>query len=194
MLLNGPQIISDHYLHVQCWVLNFMSNTVRIETLLVRVRFIILPAKYYSRIWLERADNRTGRTIKVNNIIFFVSRGKFASVCVEVDLKRLKEKFHRIQYEGLHKLYFHCGKYGHNCWCAQRLIVRLIQMKDQRIMKKQCLLQMEIMINQEISRMRMENEVRRSDDRLKAQKKNNQRNDKHHLREGDIADIFQQDE
>lgn len=119
-LLNGPWVISDHYLHVQRWVPNFMPNTAKIKSLLVWIRFPILPVEYYTVRWLERAGNRIGRIIKVNKATLMASRGKFARVCVEVDLTkplrsgyRKRGEMHDLQYEGLHDLCFHCGKYGH---------------------------------------------------------------------------------
>lgn len=115
-LLNGPWIISDHYLHVQRWVANFIATTTKIEALLVWVRFPILPVEYYTERWLERAGNKIGRTIKV----LLASRGRFARVCVEIDLKKpvkagysMSKGVLELQYEGLHELCFQCGRYGH---------------------------------------------------------------------------------
>lgn len=49
-----------------------------------------------------------------------VLRGKYAKVCVEVQLNRpltptisLAGKHFTIEYEGLHQICFSCGKYGH---------------------------------------------------------------------------------
>lgn len=48
------------------------------------------------------------------------SRGRFARVCIEIDLEKplvatykMKGKYWKLQYEGLHELCFVCGKYGH---------------------------------------------------------------------------------
>lgn len=48
------------------------------------------------------------------------SKGNFAQVCVEIDLSkplkaryRFRGRIQKIQYEGMHNLCFHCGKYGH---------------------------------------------------------------------------------
>lgn len=59
-LLNGPWIISDHYLHVQRWFPNFMPMEATIDSLLVRVRFSVIPVEYYTTKWLERAANKLG--------------------------------------------------------------------------------------------------------------------------------------
>lgn len=52
--------------------------------------------------------------------ILIASRGKFARVCVEVDLGKLlktgswmRGRDWRLQYEGLLDLCFLCGRYGH---------------------------------------------------------------------------------
>lgn len=49
------------------------------------------------------------------------TRGKFARVCIELDLKkslkvgyRMRGRDWRLQYEGLHNMCFTCGKYGHS--------------------------------------------------------------------------------
>lgn len=94
-LLNGPWFISIHYLHIQQWVPNFMPKSTIIVWLHVLVRFPVLPVKYYTTIkWLERARNKIGSTIKVDRTPLLASRGKFARVCVEVDLiKPLKKGY-----------------------------------------------------------------------------------------------------
>lgn len=50
----------------------------------------------------------------------WILRGKFACVCVEVDLHKppisgyhLRGDFWRLQYEGLHEICSECGCYGH---------------------------------------------------------------------------------
>lgn len=85
-LLNGPWVISDHYLHVQRCVPDLMPMDATIDSLLVWVRFSILPVEYYTARWIERAGNKLGRTIKVDRATLMASQGKFARVCIEVDL------------------------------------------------------------------------------------------------------------
>lgn len=86
--LIGPWLISDHYLHGQRWVPNFMPKTVKIHSLLVWVRFPVLPVEYYTGIWLEQVGNKIGRTIKVDRTTSLASRGKFVRVCIDVDLNK----------------------------------------------------------------------------------------------------------
>lgn len=58
--------------------------------------------------------------MKVDLATLLASRGKFARVCVEVDLNKprmagyqMRGEYYRLQYEGLQDLCLGCGKYGH---------------------------------------------------------------------------------
>lgn len=119
-LLDGPWMIDENYLHVPRWKHYFKADREEISSLPVWVRFPILPVEYYTEAWLMRAGNNIGRTIKVVIATLLASRGKFACVCVEVDLNaplkssyRLRKDFWRIQYKGLYNICFECGRYGH---------------------------------------------------------------------------------
>ncbi|RYR07165.1 hypothetical protein Ahy_B05g074486 [Arachis hypogaea] len=58
--------------------------------------------------------------LKVDHTTSIHSRGKFARICVEIDLSKqlvpsiqvLGRDF-KIKYDGLHLIYFGCGSYGH---------------------------------------------------------------------------------
>lgn len=86
-LLDG-WTFGDHYLHVQCWTPNFIAETSKIDLLPIWVCFPILPVEYYISSWLQRAGNKIERTLKVDNTTLMISRGKFAKVCMEVDLNK----------------------------------------------------------------------------------------------------------
>lgn len=118
-LLGGPWMIGNHYLHVQRWKPNFITDEATIVILLVWVRFPVLPVEFTTT-WLIRAGNRIGKTLRVDDTTLVASRGKFARVCVENDLTkplkagyRLRERSWKLQHGGLHKLCFNCGRYGH---------------------------------------------------------------------------------
>lgn len=91
-----------------------------INSLLVSVRLPTLPIEYYTIRWLERASIKIGRTMKVDRTMLIASYGRFARVCVGIDLTkllrvgyRLNHEMHELQYEGLHELCFNCGRHGH---------------------------------------------------------------------------------
>lgn len=97
-----------------------MTEKEEITSLPVWVWFPVLPVEYYSKRWIKKTDNHIGRMIKIDTATLFVSREKFARVCVEVDLRkplksgyRLRGEYRRLRYEGLHDLCFLCGRYCH---------------------------------------------------------------------------------
>lgn len=120
-LFNGPWMIGDHYLYVQRWRPNFSADIAHIDRLPVWVRFPILLVEYYTTSLLYRVGNKIRKTLKVDLAMLTASRGKFARVCMDVDLNRplkagymLKRRMRKVQYEGLHTLCFKCGRYGHD--------------------------------------------------------------------------------
>lgn len=113
-------MIGDNYLHVQRWRPNFCAMDAKISSLPVWVRFPDIPLEYFDEEWLRRVGDELGKTIKVDNTTRATTRGRFARVCVEIDMGkllaanlRLRGKVYRLQYEGLQDLCFTCGKYGH---------------------------------------------------------------------------------
>jgi hypothetical protein len=79
-----------------------------------------LPIEYYDAKVLHSIGDRIGRTVKVDKNTLTQERGKYARLCVEVDLtKRLlamfsiKKRKYNVEYEGLHLLCITCGKFGH---------------------------------------------------------------------------------
>nr|KYP36275.1 hypothetical protein KK1_042632 [Cajanus cajan] len=58
--------------------------------------------------------------LKIDKLTSLHSRGKFARICVEINLSRklvsminVMGHIIKLEYEGLHAICFKCGKYGH---------------------------------------------------------------------------------
>ncbi|GKV45487.1 hypothetical protein SLEP1_g52559 [Rubroshorea leprosula] len=97
ILTGGPYKIFDHYVAVQPWEPNFQPSWAQ------------LPK---TAIWVDRTT-------------LLATRGEFACVCVEVDLneslpsmidldlEELPQSLILVKYEGLHKICFECGEFGH---------------------------------------------------------------------------------
>ncbi|KAL0313677.1 UNVERIFIED_CONTAM: hypothetical protein Scaly_2911500 [Sesamum calycinum] len=67
------------------------------------------------------------RAVKVDETTMAASRGRYARVCVEVDLTKplvsmitLLGFAQAVEYEGLHQICFDCGKYGQKKISAQK--------------------------------------------------------------------------
>lgn len=119
-LTGGPWMIFDHYLTVRQWQEDFNLHLEGISKIAAWVRFPDLPIEFYDQEFLTIMGNKIGKTLKVDLTTTMQTRGKFARVCVQVDLEkplrahyRLKGRPMRIEYEGIHLICFLCGKYGH---------------------------------------------------------------------------------
>jgi hypothetical protein len=129
-LEDGPWLIYDHYLIAREWTPNFHPNNATIEKAAVWVRISGLPIEYYDAKILNYIGNRIGETVKVDRNTLFQERGKYARVCVEVDLNKpllamfeLKGEVYKVEYEGLHMLCRSCGKFGHYVeGCPDKLV------------------------------------------------------------------------
>ncbi|KAK7243905.1 hypothetical protein RIF29_38718 [Crotalaria pallida] len=119
-LFEGPWKVADHYLIVQRWRPFFMSTEQTVRKIAVWVRLPNLPIELYNPRFLWKVGRKIGTMLKVDSLTSLHSRGKFARICVEIDLnKKLIPQVKvcgsviNLEYEGLHLICFNCGKYGH---------------------------------------------------------------------------------
>lgn len=90
------------------------------KKLAVWVWFPNMPMEYYNPIWLLGMGHRIGTPLRVDVSTNSAGRGRYARLCVEIDLSkplfskfRLRRKVKRIEYEGIHVICFSCERYGH---------------------------------------------------------------------------------
>ncbi|XP_025703061.1 uncharacterized protein [Arachis hypogaea] len=119
-LFEGPWMIADHYLLVQRWRPLFIPQESEVKRVAVLIRIPNLPAELYNRYFLWKVEKSIGNMLKVDEHTSIHSRGKFARICMEVDLRKklvtsfsTLGKYFRLEYEGLHLICFNCGRYGH---------------------------------------------------------------------------------
>ncbi|XP_058733249.1 uncharacterized protein At4g02000-like [Vicia villosa] len=119
-LMNGPWFIYDHYLTVKEWCPNFHPQSDTIKSVAVWVRISELPVEYYDCRVLHHIGNKIGKTVKVDKNTVMHARGKYARICVEIDLTKslvamfmIQNRSYKVEYEGLHLLCTNCGKFGH---------------------------------------------------------------------------------
>ncbi|CAN1138290.1 Uncharacterized protein At4g02000 [Linum perenne] len=120
-VLEGPWLVGDHYVLSEEWRLNFEPGFSQVNSIRVWIRLPGIPIEYFDDGILRNIGNRIGTTVRVDNTTSFGSRGNYARICVEIDLHkplvskyRLNRRVRRVEYEGLHEICFHCGRYGHD--------------------------------------------------------------------------------
>lgn len=87
---------------------------------------------------LTAIGNRIGKTMKVDGSTLLLTRGSFARIGVQVNLKEsllpriiYEKKEYMVEYEGLHCLCFRCGKYGHvETECKERGVEQNVMRED----------------------------------------------------------------
>ncbi|CAL1392335.1 unnamed protein product [Linum trigynum] len=119
-LYGGPWTIDDHYIAAEQWRLDFDPDFDTITKASVWVRLLRLPLAYFDEEILQGIGDRIGRVEKIDYNTANGSRGNYARICVEIDLRkrlvskyRIKRRVRRVEYEGLHTVCFGCGCYGH---------------------------------------------------------------------------------
>ncbi|KAI9121220.1 hypothetical protein K1719_008253 [Acacia pycnantha] len=120
-LIGGPWVISDLYLSVARWKPEFNPKRERIESVVDWVRFLNLLAPLFDKKFLLNLGNSIGKAIRLDIHTAQRARGKFARMCVELDLTEpLVPEFNvdgktlSVVYESLNLLCNKCGWYGHN--------------------------------------------------------------------------------
>lgn len=102
-----------------------------VNQITVWVRIPSIPIKYYDRKVLTFNGNRIRKDIKVYRRTLIRERGKYAWLCIQVDLNKpllalfaIKFCYSKVEYEGLHLLCLQCGIYGHSAeGCGTQMIV-----------------------------------------------------------------------
>ncbi|KAL9293888.1 putative transcription factor interactor and regulator CCHC(Zn) family [Arabidopsis thaliana] len=119
-LTGGPWKAFGSYLIAQAWSPDFDPLRDEIVTTPVWVRISNFPWNLYHKYILLGIANSLGKPIKVDLNTLSFERGRFARICVEVNLQKpLKgtvvvngERFY-VPYEGLANICSQCGMYGH---------------------------------------------------------------------------------
>lgn len=118
-LTRKPWMIYDHCLTVHPWEPNFVSARATINKVDVWVHMPNVFLEYYDREALSIIGDKIGETIRIDFNTSSQLRGRYARICVLVDLeKQLMSRFHLdgedyfLEYEVLHLLCQSCEIYG----------------------------------------------------------------------------------
>ena len=120
ILKGGPWFIGEHFLSLRPWVPDFRPSEASVNTVVVWVRLPELPVEYYDRESLLLIGHALGPVLRVDFNTASGNRGRFARLCIQLDLDKLLIKTIRVGrvrqavvYEGIGLLCFHCGRIGH---------------------------------------------------------------------------------
>ena len=119
-LTGGPWRVFGNYLMVQDWSPKFDLLKDEIVTTPVWVRLTNIPVSYYHPSILMGIAGSLGKPLKVEMTTLNLERGRFARVCVEVNLSTplkgtvlINDESFFVSCEGLVKICSACGLYGH---------------------------------------------------------------------------------
>lgn len=128
VLYGGPWVVQQQCLAVQQWSANFNPFSNLPRKVISWVRIPNIPLECYTKRFITRLGNRIGKTLRVDmhtlsescNDGHKVERGRYARICVELDLQKklisrviAANSVYNVEYEGLNVICFSCGRYGH---------------------------------------------------------------------------------
>ena len=82
----GPWFIGQQFLTLRRWTPGFRPSEAKISTTAVWARLPELPIEFYDEIILRRIGTQLGTFLKIDARTMDNERGRFARVCVQIDL------------------------------------------------------------------------------------------------------------
>ncbi|CAL2272251.1 unnamed protein product [Prunus armeniaca] len=117
----GPWVIAGQSLVMQRWKPGFDPNEATITCMAVWVHVTGLHVEWFNPEAIKRIGDLIGVTYRIDTHTIAQARGKYARICIELDLTKplianvqVENNWYAIEYEGLHLVCFGCGIYGHN--------------------------------------------------------------------------------
>nr|POE67859.1 hypothetical protein CFP56_62031 [Quercus suber] len=126
-LRKGPWFIGDHFLSIRPWEPDFKPALANVSSIVVWIRLNELPFEYYNAEALQLIGKAIGNVFRVDTFTALETRGRFARLCVQVDMEKplatgimIGRLEQQICYKGIQKMCFECGRLGHRKeYCPQ---------------------------------------------------------------------------
>ena len=120
VLKKGPWFVREHFLSIRPWVPDFRPDTANISSVAIWVRLPKLLMEYYDAEALKEIGQAIGIVLRIDTHTALETRGRYTSLCVQVDVNKLLiytiliGGFHQVVvYEGINNLCFSYGRLGH---------------------------------------------------------------------------------
>lgn len=137
VLKNGLWFVVGHYLSIRRWEPNFQLLTTNLSAIAVWIRLLELPIEYYEESVVQDIGRAIGPVLRVDTHTALEVRGRFARLCVQVNLDEPIVKAIRVggirqlvQYEEISSLCFFCGRVGHKAKGCPYRIQRPVQVHE----------------------------------------------------------------
>jgi len=120
VLRKDPWFIEEHFLSIRPWEPDFKPAQANVSSIVVWIRLNELPTEYYNAEALQHIGKAIGNVLQVDTFTASETRGRFARLCVQVDVEKplaiaimIGRLEQQICYEGIQKICFECGRLGH---------------------------------------------------------------------------------
>ena len=119
-LKKGPWFIGEHFLSIRSLEPDFSLATANVSSVAMWIRLNELPIEYYHAEALLQIGKAIGNVLRIDTHTASESKGRFARLCVQVDVEKplvtailIGKHEQPVCYEGIHKMCFDCGRIGH---------------------------------------------------------------------------------
>jgi len=89
ILKNGPWFIEGHFLSIRPWEPFFKPTCASVSSIVVCVRLHELPMELYETEVLQQIGESIGRVLRINTHTAIEARGRYARLCIQLDINKL---------------------------------------------------------------------------------------------------------
>src|ERR1044072_6011565 len=126
----GLWMIFYHYPTMVTWSIYFIAPEAKVTKTLAWIRILGLNVSFYDESFLISVAQVIGKPVRVNINTLHGETGRFARICVELDLTKsvyerimIEDHWYKIEYEGLHIICTKCGCYSHHSRECTKIVV-----------------------------------------------------------------------